>query len=84
MTKLENDELLKKIHAIKSVDGIVFYHHICECAYSNNYIKIVKDNPRTLWHTNRDIHKKIFDHIIFLIEEEVIKKKILFVVIIAL
>lgn len=71
MEKLNNDVLLQKIIDLKSANRPIFYHHLCELNYSNEYNKVVSDIPCTSWHKNRHIHKEIFNHIISTIEEEV-------------
>ncbi|KAH9642117.1 hypothetical protein HF086_007427 [Spodoptera exigua] len=75
MTKLSNQELLDKIEHLRSKSEIIYYHHSCELGYLNDYNKVIADNPRTSWHDNRSIHQTIFNHIVSLIEEEVVNNK---------
>lgn len=78
MEKLNNEELLQKIHRLKSENKTIFYHHLCELNYLNDYNKIISDIPHTSWHKNRNIHKYIFNHIVSTVEEEVLQKKIVY------
>ncbi|CAF4875158.1 unnamed protein product [Pieris macdunnoughi] len=75
MEKLNNKELLQKINRLKSENKTIFYHHLCELNYLNDYNKIVSDIRHTSWHKNRNIHKDIFNHIVSTVEEEVMQKK---------
>ncbi|KAK0176842.1 hypothetical protein PV328_000944 [Microctonus aethiopoides] len=75
MDKLNNEELLQKINHLKSANQTIFYHHLCELNFLNEYNKSVSDVPHTSWHKNRNIHKEIFNYIVSTIEEEVIKKR---------
>lgn len=78
MTKLDNNELLEKINGLKCSRGTVFYHHLCELGYLNDYNKIIADTLQTSWHHNRNIHKSIFNNVVLLIEEEVLKKNLVY------
>lgn len=75
MEKLNNENLLQKINRLKSENKTIFYHHLCELNYFNDYNKIVLDIPHTSSHKNRNIHKYIFNHIVSTVEEEVLQKK---------
>lgn len=75
MTKLSNQELLDEIEHLRSRSEISYYHHSCELRYLNAYNRVIADNPQTAWHGNRRIHQTIFDHIVSLIEKEVINNK---------
>lgn len=77
MEKLNNEELLQKIIRFKSENRTIFYHHLCELNYLNDYNKIVSDISHSSWHKNRNIHKYIFNHIISTVEE-VLQKKIVY------
>ncbi|GFX03209.1 uncharacterized protein TNCV_1700931 [Trichonephila clavipes] len=43
--------------------------------YFNDYKKITVNTVRTSWHSVRDIHKDIFNKIVSVIEEDVVKKR---------
>ena len=57
MVKLNNEELLQKINDFKSANKTIFYHHLCELNYLNEYNKVVSDIPCTSWHKSHNIHK---------------------------
>ncbi|GFY48486.1 hypothetical protein TNIN_456241 [Trichonephila inaurata madagascariensis] len=75
VTKLQNQELLHTINNLKVSNAPIFYHHSCEVGYFNDYKKITVNTVRTSWHSVRDIHKDIFDKIVSVIEEDVVKKR---------
>ncbi|GFY72686.1 hypothetical protein TNIN_131641 [Trichonephila inaurata madagascariensis] len=75
VTKLQNQELLQTINNLKTSNAPIFYHHSCEVGYFNDYKKITVNTVRTSWHSVRDIHKDIFDKIVSVIEEDVVKKR---------
>lgn len=74
LKKLDNEELLQRINDLKSANKTIFYHHLCELNYLNEYNRVVSDIPCTSWHKNRHIHKEVFNSIVSTIEE-VLKKR---------
>lgn len=48
---------------------------MCELHYVHEYNKATSNIPCTSWHKNRHVHKEIFNHIISIINEEVLKKR---------
>lgn len=75
MQELSNEQLLQKINNFKSTNRTIFYHHSCQLEFLNDYNRKISVVPCTSWHKNRNIHKDIFNHIVSIIEDEVLKKR---------
>ncbi|GFS72486.1 alkylglycerol monooxygenase [Trichonephila clavipes] len=75
VTKFQNQELIQTTNNLKTSNAPIFYHHSCEVGYFNDYKKITVNTVRTSWHNVRDIHKDIFNKIVSVIEEDVVKKR---------